>query len=169
MNHITNKILLGSLIAVAVGCSSIDCAVDGSVRCVYSVVDAAGKTDSVPGFVSVTSARRTNGSDTTIINLQSQTTSLSLPMSFSELADTLYLIQSDTVDGVYIEKRRDTMWIEKTNTPHFESVDCSPRFFHTLTRVSSTHHIIDTLIINRKEVTNDKSTPNIHLHLRSDL
>ena len=31
----------------------------------------------------------------------------------------------------------DTVTVTKTNISHFESVDCSPAFFHTLTAVSA--------------------------------
>ena len=66
-----------------------------------------------------------------------------------------------------IEEEEDTVWIRKENYPHFESVDCSASFFHTITAVRTTHRFIDTLVVNNPSVTYDSSQAHFHLHLLS--
>jgi hypothetical protein len=56
--------------------------------------------------------------------------------------------------------------VKKENRPHFEGVDCKATYFHTLTSVQSTHDIIDTVIINKSEVTYDASTAHFLLRLK---
>ena len=68
----------------------------------------------------------------------------------------------DTMGNTY----RDTIWVEKSNQPHFESVDCQISYFHTILSVKSTHHIIDSLSINNSQVNYDASKEHFHLYLK---
>ena len=47
----------------------------------------------------------------------------------------------------------DTVWVTKENNPHFESVDCNPQFFHTITDVKFTTEAIENITINYNKVT----------------
>ena len=63
--------------------------------------------------------------------------------------------------------RTDTVTVFKTNDPHFESVDCPARFFHTLTEVTTTHHAIDSIVIAHPNIDYDeKENLLIYFHPR---
>ena len=83
-----------------------------------------------------------------------------MPLSYEQPEDVLLFIFTDTAQNVW----RDTVWLKKTNHPHLESVDCSPKFFHTLTDVRSTHHRIERIAINNPTVEYE-SKENIQIHL----
>ena len=60
----------------------------------------------------------------------------------------------------------DTVWVEKQNLPHFESVDCNPAMFHTIKGVRTTHHAIDSIKINNDKVTYNDTKPHFLLYLK---
>ena len=84
---------------------------------------------------------------------------LELPLSYSQDADTLVL-------RIYGEEYdlSDTLWVEKTNTPHFESPDCPTTMFHQIKSVRHTSTFIDSVTITRNLVDYDQ-TENIRIHL----
>ena len=82
-----------------------------------------------------------------------------IPMSYWQDEDTLSL--HVTGEGYSLT---DTVWIQKTNMPHFESPDCPTPMFHEITAVRSTHHFIDSVTIVQAYV-NYAQTENIQLHL----
>ena len=49
-------------------------------------------------------------------------------MSYANSADTLYFEVQDRLERVF----KDTVIVAKDNQPHFESIDCSPSYFHIL-------------------------------------
>jgi hypothetical protein len=57
----------------------------------------------------------------------------------------------------------DTVWIKKDDIPHFESVDCNPAFFHTITDVRYSRNYIDSLVLLNRSVTYDQET--VHFRL----
>jgi hypothetical protein len=61
----------------------------------------------------------------------------------------------------------DTVWLEKQDIPHFESVDCSALFFHNITAVRSTHIGIDTIIITNPTVDYDPSNPHLYIRFKA--
>ena len=63
-------------------------------------------------------------------------------------------------------KTTDTVWVEKQNLPHFESVDCNPAMFHTIKGVRTTHHAIDSIKINNDKVTYNDTKPHFLLYLK---
>ena len=104
-----------------------------------------------------------NGTDSILINKDVKVTSLSVPMSYTQDADILYFeIHKKTSTTI------DTVKVEKTNIPHFESVDCSASYFHKITNVSCTHHAIDSIVINNPNVTYDKTKQTFHLYLKNN-
>ncbi|MBQ4147710.1 MAG: hypothetical protein II593_07005, partial [Prevotella sp.] len=62
----------------------------------------------------------------------------------------------------------DTVVIQKENRSHFESVNCNPSFFHTITQVDYTKHMIDSIVIKNREVTYDRSKAHFYIYLRAD-
>lgn len=149
------KAFLLVLAALVLGaCTSLDCSIDNIVALNVSVPDTL-KSDTLDVYTIV------NGKDTALYTNGIGITSLSLPMSYSQDADE-YLFAFTDAAGV---TRTDTVVIGKTNQPHYESVDCTPQFWHTITSVTTTHNRLDSISINEADVNNDQSKKHITLHL----
>lgn len=143
-------------------CSSIDCPVQNTVTCTYLVCNADGVAAELQDTLNVFSPRR-DGTDTLLLNRSVKTRSFSLPMSFSMAEDTIVL-QVKGTDYV----AEDTLFVEKTNEPRFESVDCQAVYFHTITQVRAKGTLLDNVIINKASVDYDASTPHLHLLFKSN-
>lgn len=148
----------GVLVALAVGlalsaCSSVDCPLNNTVYANYKL---AGAVKTLPDTLTISTARG-DGSDSVLINQQVNTDSFLLPMSYGHDVDELYL-QANSL--------RDTIWVTKTNTPHFESVDCGVAYFHVITGVRYTRHAIDSIAINHKEVNYDATQQHFHIYFK---
>lgn len=88
---------------------------------------------------------------------------MELPISYQNHEDTLIFELKDTFNVL----RRDTVWIAKTNQPHFESVDCNISYFHEITSVRWTNEAIDSIGINKKDVNYDASTEHFHIYFKA--
>ena len=108
-------------------------------------------------------SKRTSGTDSVLINQDTKVDSLMIPMSYVQAEDELHF-QLTTTDGTTVN---DTVKVKKTDHPHFESVDCNPAYFHTITGVSYTTHAIDSVVINQPNVTYDATTPHFRLYFRT--
>ena len=159
------------LCALIVGCSSIDCPMNSSVRTFYELHNSDGTILQIGEYLSVVS-KRFDGTDTTLfsgpdtllLNKATGISKFSLPMSQSHPEDILIFRYTDlTGEKVYAI---DTVWIKKEDIPHFESVDCNASFFHQLTDVRHTHHFIDSLVIKERSVDYDKTK--VHFYLYPD-
>ncbi len=163
-----------SLIAAAAAvnaCSSLDCSINSQVNCVYGIQDADGNDSTLASGDTLTIstkkyAKATDEAATldTIMNKLTSANNFTLLMGEASETDVLYMTLTRGVITTYY----DTVYITKTNEPTFESVDCTPRFNHTITAIKSTHHFIDSIHINKAQVTNDASTKNLYLRLRKD-
>jgi len=103
-----------------------------------------------------------DGSDLVIINLQNNTDSFELPMSYTADEDVFYIELRDTTGEQYM----DTVTVSKTNEPHFESVDCGANYFHTITNVEYSTNGIDSIRINNNKVTYDSSKPHFLIYFK---
>ena len=162
--------LLFVIVAVwLAACSSIDCPVQNIVSVQYEIRDKAGAALSIKDTLSVVTTRL-DGSNVlldittlldgknVILNKLIDKSAFSLPISYSHPEDVLFFCFTDTVKTVV-----DTVWIEKDDIPHFESVDCSASFFHELKGVRFTRNAIDSLVLLNKSVTYDQET--VHFRL----
>lgn len=140
-----------ALTAVA-GCSSIDCPLNHTVSLV-STLDGDTLTDTL-----TISTTRRDGSDSVLINRQLTTTAFALPMSFDSPADVFFIDRG----GIYGGHSLDTLTVYKEDHPHFEAVDCSPAFFHTVTAATITRHGIDSVTVVNPNVNYDPT----HAHLK---
>lgn len=84
-------------------------------------------------------------------------------MSYTRDQDALFILLKDTLGRTV----RDTIKVSKTNTPHFESVDCAMSYFHTITAVSTSHHVIDSVVLINPNVTYDTSSPHFRIYFKS--
>ena len=142
------------LAAVLSSCSNIDCPLSNTVTVKYVFYNSAtGSAQVLKDTLSVTAA----GTDTVLYNLGVNLSELQLPMSYRLSADTLLFHVSS--DGA---KRTDTLVVAHTNEAHFESVDCSPAMFHTITSAnvgkgSAVAGLtrIDSVCVNNSKVSYD--------------
>lgn len=136
--------------AIMISCSSIDCPLYHSVYTTYSLRKAGTeKVDTLSDTVYVWTTRY-DGLDT-LVNSLTHFTTFDLPISYTQDVDTFYFFRHDGKAFASL----DTVRIYKTNTPHFESVDCAPGYFHELTNITTTHNGIDSIIIRNKSVDYD--------------
>ncbi len=140
-------------IAIIVSCSSVDCPLNNTVYTNYKLM---GKVTTLPDTLTISTTTQ-NGFDSILINKQVNTDSFFLPVSYGQDVDVLYFQTNSLTD---------TVWVEKTNQPHFESVDCGLNYFHTITGIRYTRNAIDSIVINHKEVTYDVSQKHFHIYFK---
>lgn len=154
MRKIIPFILL--MILAMVGCTSLDCPLNNTVYTKYKLQgDVSQLTDTL-----TISTTKIEGTDSVLINKDVNVDSFSLPMSYSQDQDVLYF----TVNTQNNQQFTDTVTVSKENYSHFESVDCSPAFFHTITGVKTTHNIIDSIVINNKEVNYNATKAHFYIY-----
>ncbi len=146
-------------------CTSIDCPVNNTVHSFYKLEKPNGTPDTLGVDTMWVRSSRSNGTDTLLINSLCGTsaTQFKIPMSYTQPEDLVYLTVKDTSGIVW----KDTIRVKKENHPRFESVDCQARYFHTITSVMSTKHLIDTVIINNRDVNYDTSKMHFLLRLKA--
>jgi hypothetical protein len=146
-----------------ISCTSIDCPVQNNVSTYYALYKADGEPDTLGVDTIWFWTERADGKDTLLNRLfGSKATEFSLPISYTQPEDVICLALDDTTT-LYI----DTIRIKKENIPHFESVDCQAAYFHTITDVSVTHHIVDSIVINNPHVNYDSNTTHFKLYLKA--
>ncbi len=154
-NNRHNGLLASMLVMVLLlaACSSVDCPLNNTV---YSNYKLMGKVTTLTDTLTILTKRQ-NGSDTVLINQQVNTDSFSLPVSYGQEVDELYF---------HTNALRDTVWVSKTNEPHFESVDCGLNYFHTIQGVRFTRNAIDSIVIKHKEVNYDVSKQHFYIYFK---
>lgn len=152
------KLMAAIAAAVALAaCSSLDCSINNTVAMNVGIPDTLQAGDTLNVYTIA------GGADTAIYTNGYATTSLSLPMSYNHGED-LYIFAFTDTTGTTVA---DTVTIAKTNQPHFESVDCTPQFWHTIQGATTTHNRLDSVTIINTNVDNDQTKLHITLHLRS--
>ena len=143
-------------------CSSIDCPIENQVYTVYHINNNVGEETTLEDTLYVWT-QRADGTDTLLIGRATGQSSLQLPISLRNTEDMFVFLISDTLRQMTL----DTVWVSKSDTPHFESVDCKATFFHELLGVRSTHNGIDTVTINNPHVNYDPSQEHFHISFKS--
>ena len=155
--------LLVKTIALLAACSSIDCPFNNTVYSQYTLAKGNSLNPDTLNDTLTIFTKRSNGQDTIIYNKGVKTTQLNLPMSYTRNEDVLVFQLKDTLGNIV----HDTIKVSKTNTPHFESVDCDMTYFHTITAVSTSKHAIDSVVLITPNVTYDTSSPHFRIHFKS--
>ena len=143
-------------------CSSIQCPIQTEVLVRYGFYDADEQSYTLPDTLWVWT-QRSDGTDTLLFNRGVNQTGLSLPISYQHPEDMLVFCMADTLNRMTL----DTVWVQKKDIPHFESVDCAVHFFHTLTAVRSTHYCIDSITISNTSVNYDTSGEHLHIYFKA--
>lgn len=139
-------------------CSSIDCPLNNTIYAVYTL---DGEVKMLTDTLTITT-KRNDGRDTILLNKSVNTTDFRLPMSYKGDNDMVILSMTDT----FHVTRTDTIRINKTNDPHFESVDCAPVYFHTLTGVSYTTNTISEVTISKPLVNYETTETNLYIFFK---
>lgn len=158
---VTLALTVSQVSLLVTSCTSIDCPVKNTVYTVYNLYTADEAVDTLRDTLFVFT-RRSNGSDTLLLNSGIGLTTFPLAISYSCPEDTLFFVFCYRPDYLSV----DTVLIKKDDIPHFESVDCHASFFHRLTAVRSTHNAIDSITINKSFVDYDAETAHFHLYLK---
>lgn len=151
-----------ALMLTTAACSSIDCPLNSLVYTQYQLMNAAGKVDTLADTLTIYT-NRVDGNDSVLINRSVKTTEFSLPISYAQKQDIFFF---ETKDTVYKITKLDTVTVEKEDMPHFESVDCSPSYFHKIISVSCTHNAIDSIVINNHDVNYDTSKKHFLIYFK---
>ena len=129
-----------ALAIIAAGCETTDCPLNNVVYSTYgfyAITDEGESQVSILDTLTITAA----GTDSVLLNRMVNANGVELPVSYSAAVDTLIFHFTDTLSRT----RRDTIWIEKENIPHYESPTCPASMFHHVTGVRCTHRLIDSV------------------------
>ena len=164
-------------------CSSIDCPMNNTVSTKYGLYKSDGRIDTLRDTLTVITKQRIAGQDPVALNRSVNTTSMDLPISYQGDEDVLYFLRSfpyqyeTTVineEGIEVDTIlnltayiTDTVTVVKTNRKHFEAIDCTPSFFHTIRNDSYTRNGIDSIVINNPEVNYDASKEHFRVYFKS--
>ena len=141
------SLLSAFLVAIGLAsCSSDDCPINNTVMGKLAFYETNGATVSYAGVLTARVVRPQG--DSVVLNQKTGASSVLFPLSYMHTTDTLIL---DYDGSAY-----DSLYITHTNTPTLVSLDCGTAMFHTITSVSSTHQLIDTLILKSSEVNYDE-------------
>lgn len=138
-------------------CNTITCPLNNVVTLNLSM---QGDVDTLKDTLSVWTVRA-DGTDSVLINQKVNVTSLQLPMSYDQDVDMWVFSAKDTTTKTTIN---DTVRISKTNQPHFESVDCGPAFFHNITGVTCTKHLLKDVTINYEKIDYDATKTHLYIY-----
>lgn len=139
-------------------CASIDCPMNNRVYTKYALRTPDGKTDTLK-LTTTISTNRTDGSDSVLINKDVNFTSFSLPISNTLPRDSFFVeLASETSSTL------DTIVVSKEDHMHFESTDCAASYFHNITAVTTTHHAIDSVVVNNRNVNYDTSKNHFYIY-----
>ena len=164
-------------------CSSIDCPMNNTVYTKYGLYKSDGTVDTLKDTLTVVTKQRIGDQDPVALNRSVNTTSMDIPISYQGDEDVLYFLRSfpyryeTTVineEGIEVDTIlnltlyvTDTVTVVKTNRKHFESIDCTPSFFHTISNVKYTRNGIDSIVINNPEVNYDASKEHFRVYFKS--
>lgn len=156
---------VGMLMVGLSACSNIDCPLDNVVSLRCNLYDASTQSAlTLSDVLSVTPA----GRDTLLLNQATGIKSFLLPLKEAGTQDTLLLHFANAQGAVQV----DTLFVNHTPQPHFESLDCPSSVFHTLNAVrvsaqgSANSAIVDSVSLVRPIVNYD-DIENIRLFIRT--
>ena len=156
------KWLLFLAVTLVVSCSSIECPYKNLVATNYEVYDSDGLLLELSDTLTIYSKTK-EGKDTILLNRGIDIVGFNMAISKSHPEDELYF---HFFRGDY--DVTDTVWVQKEDYPHFESIECKAEFFHKLTGVRYTKHGIDSLVIKYSNVDYDDTKIHFYLYPDSD-
>ena len=183
VKHFSFLLPLSSFLLLFLSCSSIDCPMNTTVSTKYGLYKSDGTADTLKDTLTVITLQRIAGHDPVLLNRSVNTTTMDIPISYQSDEDVLYFVRSfpylyeTTVineEGIEVDTilelaayLTDTVTVVKTNRKHFESIDCTPSFFHTIRNVTYTRNAIDSIVINNPEVNYDPFKEHFRVYFKS--
>lgn len=183
VKHFSFLLPLSSFLLLFLSCSSIDCPMNTTVSTKYALYKSDGTADTLRDTLTVITLQRIADHDPVALNRSVNTTTMDIPISYQSDEDVLYFVRSfpylyeTTVineEGIEVDTIlelaayvTDTVTVVKTNRKHFESIDCTPLFFHTIRNVTYTRNAIDSIVINNPEVNYDPSKEHFRVYFKS--
>lgn len=153
------NILCAAAILLLMACSSVDCQMVGKITANYELAgDITTLTDTLTVYTT-----RADESDTILLNKLTSASSFSLPVSNSNPTDTLcFLFASETGFAI------DTVIVSKIDQSSFKALDCTPIFTHIVMQVESSHHVIDSIVINNRNIAYGNDQSHFLVYLKSN-
>lgn len=138
------------LTIMVTACSDINCTMGSAAYANYLFKD---RNDSTLRFIDTLSVGTTTlgGRDTVLMNRLIGDTAMSLPMSSSLTADTLYLFYFWRQQNP--ARALDTLIIKHSNVPHFSSPECGIYVSHAIEDITYTKNFIEDIQILNKDVS----------------
>lgn len=132
-----------SILAGCLSCSDTDCTVSNTAYVYYGFYDHNGVRLALTSTVTVTAA----GTDSILINQESNMNSMQLPLSYTNMEDTFVVRFSELLF--------DTIFVTHQNIPHFISMDCGTGMYHHIENVRCTRRVFDSVQIVNPDITYD--------------
>ena len=152
------------VLAAVASCVSFECPVQNKVEYICALKKPGGGTDTMGVDTLSVWAHRVGRTDTLLLNrLCGAKTSFGVAASHVLTEDSLFTLLTNTTGKRWL----DTICIQKTDYPHFESVDCAPAYFHEIKSVSHTHHGLDSAVLYKTTVDYDTTRTNIKLYFKA--
>lgn len=150
------------IVAIAIGTLSMpyacdveeDCSMNARAMMQCNLFQIDEETNEKNSIALTTLTITAFGTDSVIINKESNVSKLSLPLRFS--ADSTVLVFH------YQLEPSDTIVVRHYNTPYFLSMDCGYQMKQSIKSVSYTRHQLDSIYIANKEA-NIYGTENLKL------
>lgn len=143
--------------AVLTSCSSVDCPLNNTVYATWTFEYPDGRqklADTLDIYLQV------NGKDTLVANRLIGVSSVNLPMSYYNEADTLTLELRANGQHAY-----EQIIVKKSNIQHFNSPECGVWVEHYISGTENEGMILDSLRIRNSKVDNYE-VENIRLYLK---
>lgn len=125
-------------------CDTADCTLYNKVTMGMTFWDGTGEKMMIKSFYSITTA----GIDSVLVNKDRNRQGVDLPLSYWAELDSFFLHvwMEDDVATV------DTIVVEKSNRPHFESPDCPTRMFHDILGIRHSKQMLDSVRVVKSAV-----------------
>lgn len=151
--------VLLSLLLLLTACEGVDCTLNNVVLCRYGFYDSTtGQSIQLSDTLTITA----EGTDSILYNRGVNTSSVTLPMSYWQEADTLTLHISGK-GYTYTN----TLRIQKSNTQHFESPDCPTTMFHHIEQATLMSGVTIDSVVVVKPTVNYEQDENIKIYFRT--
>ena len=163
MKNIITYSLLLILLATIGSCGSTDCPLNNTVMQMAQFYAPSKSLATIEDTLIITSR------DSILLNRSTNTTKVTLPMSYNGETDTLVLSYRPQAPATAYA---DTIFVHKTNVPHYISLECGTGVFHTITAIEWSHrtptaeqrYAIDSIAISNPNVTYDERE-NLQIYL----
>ena len=142
------------------GCDGVDCPLNNIVYSTWGFY-ADGSNVTIDDTIYVYA--KVKGVDTLLINQLYNASSMNIPLSYYQQADTFTLEIHQYVDSASYDIFSDQIIINKEDLAHFNSPECGVWHEHNIKEVNNTTTIIDSIQVVRQIIdTNEQENFRIH-------